>query len=30
MILRERGGGAENLCVCPEGFEKSVRSRERT
>ena len=26
--LRE-GGGAEILCVCSEGFEKSVRSRGR-
>ena len=25
----ERGGGAEILCVCSEGFEKSVRSRGR-
>ena len=23
------GGGAEILCVCSEGFEKSVRSRGR-
>ena len=25
----ERWGGAEILCVCSEGFEKSVRSRGR-
>ena len=25
----EGGGGAEILCVCSEGFEKSVRSRGR-
>ena len=25
----ERGRGAEILCVCSEGFEKSVRSRGR-
>ena len=24
-----REGGAEILCVCSEGFEKSVRSRGR-